>query len=123
MSEGTTYMTHMSTRVVVPQCLCTTETLQQWVGSQHHVLDLLDTTILPSGYGSDVLHDALRSLGLACTGLAGDDDALVLMVCVHVIVRRLSDRKDMRGHFKPVLALILLQHIFRVDTQIYIICA
>ena len=109
----------MSTRVVVPQCLCTTETLQQWVGSQHHVLDLLDTTILPSGYGSDVLHDALRSLRFAGTGLARDNDTLVLMVGVHVVVRRLSDGEDVRGDLKPVLPLVLLKYIVGVDAQIY----
>ena len=98
----------MSTRVVVPQCLCTTETLQQWVGSQHHVLDLLDTTILPSGYGSDVLHDALRSLRFAGTGLARDNDTLVLMVGVHVVVCRLRDAIHVWRYFQSVLAFLAL---------------
>ena len=108
MSEGTTYMTHMSTRVVVPQCLCTTETLQQRVSCEDHIFDFLDTAVLTTRYGGDVLHDALRSLRFAGTGLARDNDTLVFMVGVHVVVCRLGDREYVWRDLEPILALILL---------------
>ena len=84
----------MSTGVVIPQRLRTSETLQQRVGGEHHVLDLLDAAVLSSGYGSDVLHDPLRRLGLAGTGLSRDDNALILVVCVHVVVCGLGNGED-----------------------------
>ena len=65
------------------------------------------------------MHDALRSLRFAGTGLARDNDTLVLMVGVHVVVCRLSDGEDVRGDLKPVLPLVLLKYIIGVDAQIY----
>ena len=60
----------MPTRVVIPQRLCAPKTFQKRVRSEHHVLDLLDTAVLATRDGSDVLHDLLRSFGFTRTGLA-----------------------------------------------------
>ena len=84
----------MSTRVVIPQRLRTSETLQQRVGGEHHVLDLLDTAVLSAGYRGDVLHDAFRGLGLASARLARNNNALIILIGLHVVVRRLCNRKD-----------------------------
>ena len=109
----------MSTGVVIPQRFRTSETLQQRVGGEHHVLDLLDAAILSTGDGSDVLHDALRCLGLARARLTRDDDTLVLVVCVHVVVCALRDGEYVGRDLQPVLALVLLEHLVRIDAQIY----
>ena len=109
----------MSTGVVIPQRLRTSETLQQRVGGEHHVLDLLDAAVLPSRHCRDVLHDPLRRLGLAGTGLSRDDDALILVVCVHVVVCALRDGEYVGRDLQPVLALVLLEHLVRIDAQIY----
>ena len=112
----------MSTGVVVPQRLRTTKTLQRWVRRKNHVLDLLDATVLATRHSRDVLHDPFRCFGLACTGLARDDNTLVLMVRVHVIVCRLGDAEDVRRHLQPVFALVLLQGVVCIYPKIYVIC-
>ena len=113
------WSTHMSTRVVIPQRLRTSEALQQRVGGEHHVLDLLDAAVLPSRHCGDVLHDPLRRLCLAGTGLSRDDDALILVVCVHIVVCALRDGENVGRDLQPVLALVLLEHLVRIDAQIY----
>lgn len=84
--------------VVVPQCLCVSKRLKQRVRGQHHVHHLLDLRVLPARHVGNVLHEALRGLGLSCAGLAGDDDALVLLVGVHVVVGGLGDGEDVWRH-------------------------
>ena len=108
----------MPTGVVIPQRLGTPEALQQRVRREYHVLDLLDTAILASRNSGDVLHNLLGGLGLTRAGLARDNDTLVLMIRIHVVVRGFSDREDVRGNFKPILALVLLEDILGVDAQV-----
>lgn len=108
----------MSTGVVIPQRLGTTKTLQQGVSSEDHVLDLLDTAILPLGNRSDVLHNSLRGLSLASARLSRDDDTLVVLVCLHVVVRALRNREDVGRNLESILATILVEHLIGVDTQI-----
>lgn len=115
-SEGNT--TDMTTGVVIPQCLRTSETLQEGICRQHHVLDLLDAAIASSRYCRDVLHDPLRSFGLPRTRLARDDNTLVLVVRVHVVVRGFCDTEYVGRNLQTVLALVLLQYIVGVDAQI-----
>ena len=98
----------MSTRVVVPQRLRASETLQQGVGGENHVLNLLDTAVLTSRDSSDVLHDTLRGLRLSRSGFARDDNALVLVVGIHVVIGRLSDTEHVWGNFQPVLPFVSL---------------
>jgi len=100
--------TYMSTRIIVTESLSTTETFQQRVRSQNHILDLLDAAVLTSRNGSDILHDTFRSLRLSCTRFAGYNDALVLMVGIHVVICAFSDTEHMRWHFEPILALVPL---------------
>ena len=109
----------MATRVIVSKRLGTTKTFKQRVGGEHHVLDLLDAAVLPSRHCGDVLHDPLRRLGFAGTGLSRDDDALILVVCVHVVVCALCDGEYVGRDLQPVLALVLLEHLVRIDAQIY----
>ena len=56
--------------VIVAQRLCISERLQQRIGSQNHVFGLLNGRVPTSRHICNVLHDALRSLGLASTGLS-----------------------------------------------------
>ncbi len=60
----------------------------------------------------------LRCFGLACTGFARDDNALILLVCVHVVVSTFGDGKDVWCHLETVLASIGLEDVFGVDTEI-----
>ena len=64
------------------------------------------------------MHDPFRRLRLACPRLARDNDALILLVALHVVIRRLSRRKDMRGHLKSILALVGVEDRIRIDAQI-----
>lgn len=98
----------MSARVVIPQGLRASETLQEGVRSQDHVLNLLNTAVLSARDRGDILHDPLRRLGLARARLPRDDHALILMVRVHVVVCALRDREDMWRYLQPVLALVPL---------------
>ena len=109
----------MTTGVVIPQRLCTSETLQQGVCREHHVLNLLDTAISTSGDRSNVLHDTLCGFRLPCTRFTRDDDTLVLVVRVHVVVCGFRNAEHVRGHLETVLALVLLEHLVRIDAQIY----
>lgn len=72
--------------IVVPQCLCVSERLEQWIGGQHHVLDLLDRGVGPTRDIRNVLHQSLCGFCLSCSRLSRNDYALVFLVCVHVIV-------------------------------------
>ena len=108
----------MATRVVVTKGLCTTKTLKQRVCGQHHVFNLLNTVIMAPGYRSDVLHYTLRSLRLPGSRLSRNDDALVVVVCLHIVVGGFGDGKDMWRDFEPVLALVFVKDIIRVDTKI-----
>ena len=89
----------MSTGVIIPQRLCTSKALQQRIGREHHVFDLLDATILASGYRCDVLHNPFGSLGLSGTRFTRDDNTLVFVVGIHVIVGRFGDSKDVGRDF------------------------
>ena len=89
----------MSTGVVIPQGLCASKALQQRIGRKHHVLDLLDATILASRYRGDVLHNPFGSFGLSGTRFARDDNALVLVVGIHVVVGRFGDSKHVGRDF------------------------
>jgi hypothetical protein len=57
--------TRVSAGVVVAQRLRTAKALKEGVCRQHHVLDLLNATVLATGHGRDVLHDTLGRFGLA----------------------------------------------------------
>lgn len=96
----------MSAGVVVPQCFGAPEAFQERIGRQNHVLNLLDAAILTAGYRRHVLHDALCRFGLPRTRLSRNDNALVLLVGIHVVIGGLRDTKDMRGDLESVLALI-----------------
>ena len=89
----------MSTRVIIPQRLCTSKTLQQWIRRKYHVLNLLDATILASRYRGDILHNPFGSFGLSGTRFTRDDNALVLVVGIHVIVGRFGDSKHVWRDF------------------------
>ncbi len=108
----------MTRRVIVPERLGATKGLEERVGSQNHILDVLNARIGATTDGSDVLHDTLRCFGLACTGFARDDNALILLVCVHVVVSTFGDGKDVWCHLETVLASIGLEDVFGVDTEI-----
>jgi hypothetical protein len=103
--------------VVVPQRLCVSERLKQRICGQHHVHHLLNLRVLSTGDVGNVLHEAFRSLGLSCAGLARDDDTLVLLIGIHVVVGGLGDCENVRGHFQPVLALVALQDLLGVDAH------
>jgi hypothetical protein len=60
------------------------------------------------------LHQPLCSLCLSSTRLAGDDDALVLHVCFHVIVTRFRDSKDVRWDFQSIFRTVGFQHLVNV---------
>mmetsp|Transcript_30373 Transcript_30373/g.84969 ORF Transcript_30373/g.84969 Transcript_30373/m.84969 type:complete len:392 (+) Transcript_30373:2522-3697(+) len=81
-------------RVVVPQGLGVSESLQNRVGQQD--------VLLHSGRRSRALgkeHEALLGgLRLASPGLAGDKDGLVLLIIHEVPIRRLGDVEHMRRH-------------------------
>ena len=109
----------MTTGVIIPKGLSTTETLKQRVCSQDHVLDLLNATILPSRHSSDILHNALCSFCFACAGFPRYNDALIVGIGFHVVIGRLRDTKDMWRDFKAVLALVPLQNIIGIYAQIY----
>ena len=87
-----------SRRVVVSQRLCVSERFEQWICGQHHVHHLLNRRVLASRDICDVLHESLRSFCLSCSGFTGDNDALVLLVGVHVVVGRFGDCEDVRRH-------------------------
>ena len=108
----------MSTRVVVPQRLRAPETLQQGVRREHHVFDLLNTTIFSSRDCRNILHDTFGSLRLPGTRLSRDDDTLILAIRVHVVICRLCDTKDVRRDLKTVFAFVLLEYFVRIDTQV-----
>ena len=108
----------MTTRVIISEGLCTSETLQQGVCREHHVLDLLDTAISTSRDGGNVLHDTLCGFRLPRTGFTRDDDTLVLVVRVHVVIGGFCDAEHVRGDLETVLALVLLQYIVGVNAQI-----
>ena len=109
----------MTTRVVVSQRLRAPEALQERVGSQHHVLDLLNTAVTTARDSSDVLHDTLGGFGLACAGFARDNDTLILVIRVHVVVRGFCDAADVWRDLEPVLALVPLKHLVGVDAEIW----
>lgn len=96
----------MSTGVIVPQSFGTPKAFKQWIGGQHHVLNLLNPTVGTSRDRGDILHDPLGSLGFACTRLSGDDDTLILVVGIHVVVGTFGDAEDVRRHLQTILALI-----------------
>jgi len=64
------------------------------------------------------LHDPLRRFGLCSTTFAGNDDALVLLVAVHVVIGRLGDGEYVRWDFKSVLAAIGRQDSWGIDAKI-----
>lgn len=112
-------MTYMTTRVIIPQRLCASETFQQWIGCQNHILDLLDTAILSTRDGCNVLHNPLRGLRLSCPRFTRDNDTLILVVGVHIIVRAFCNTKDVRRDLQPVLSLVPLQYFVGIYTEIY----
>ncbi len=63
------HSTHKSGRVVVPDCLCVAERLQQRVGLQDDVLDP-GGGLPSSGHLGQVAHEVLGGHGLASAGLA-----------------------------------------------------
>ena len=105
-------------RIVISQGFGVTEGLEQGVGGQHHVLDLLNLAALAAGDVGDVLHYPLGSLGLAGTGFTRDDNTLVVPICLHVIVSRLGDGENVRGHLEAVLALVGLEDLVGVDAEV-----
>lgn len=82
----------MPTRVIIPQRLCTTKRFEERVRSEDHISNLTDSArrrIFGGRHFGDVLHDAFRSFGLAGSGFARDDDALILLVrCPARVVSR-----------------------------------
>lgn len=60
----------MTTRVIITKRLRTTKTLEQRIRRQHHILDLLNTTVLSSRDRGHILHDTFRCLRLASTRLS-----------------------------------------------------
>lgn len=109
----------MPTGVVVTQRFSTAETFKQRVGSEYHVLDLLNSTVLPSRHSSNILHDPFGSLCLSCSRFARDDYTLVLVIGVHVVICAFCDTEDVWGHFQSILAAIPFQHFFCVNPEIY----
>lgn len=108
----------MATRIVIPECLRTPETLQERVRREHHVLDLLNATIFSSRDCRNILHDTFGSLRLPGTRLSRDDDTLILAIRVHVVICRFCDTKDVRRDLKTVFAFVLLEYFVRIDTQV-----
>lgn len=110
----------MSTRVVVPERLGAPEALEEGVGGQNHLLDPLDSRSrarVRASDGGNVLHDALRGLRLSCSTLAGDDDALILLVGDHVVVGGLGDGVDVRRDLETVLAAVGDEDFVGVDGE------
>lgn len=105
----------MTTRVVVPQRLGASETLQQRVGSHDHLLNPLNA--LSTRNSSDILHDPLGRLRLSRARLSGNDDALVVLVGDHVVVGALGDGVDVRRHLEAVLAAVGVEDFVRVDGE------
>lgn len=112
--------THMPTTIIIPQRLCTPKTLQQWIRRQHHLPNALDSLpALSRADRSDILHDPLRRFRLPCTGFPGNNNALVLLVGVHVVVGRFSDGEYVRGHFESVLAAVRGEDVRGVDAEVW----
>lgn len=109
----------MATRIIVPERLRTTEALKQWICRKHHVLNLLNTAILASRNFSDVLHDPFRCFRLSCTRLPRNNNALVLMVGIHVIISAFGNAEDVWRDLESILPPILLECFLGVDAQIY----
>lgn len=82
--------------IVVSQCFRITERFEQRVRGQHGILHVLDRSVIAARDVGNVLHYPLCGLGFASTRLAGDDDTLILLVCLHVVVRGLGNGKDVR---------------------------
>jgi len=110
--------TYMPTGIVVPQRLRTTKALQQRVRREDHVFDLLDTAVLSTRHSGDVLHDSLRGLRLSSARFPRDDDALVFLICVHIVVCAFCNAENMRRNFQPVLPSILLKDLVCINAQI-----
>jgi hypothetical protein len=109
----------MTTGVIIAESLGASETLEKWIRSQDHVLDLLDTAILATGHRSDVLHYAFCGLGFPSTRLSSDYDTLIFVIGIHVVICAFGDAKNMRRNFKSILPLVSLKDIFSVDTEVY----
>lgn len=78
-------------RVVVPDCLCVTEGLEEGVGLEDDVLHA-GHLCAPPAHGGNVLHDKLASLCLSGTRLTRDDDAVVGCFGEHVTIHIISNR-------------------------------
>ena len=68
---------------------------------------------------SDLQND-LRVPCLSCTGLASDEDVLVLAFVAHAHPRALSDGKDVRRVLVPSLPAVLLHDRVRVERYILV---
>lgn len=67
------------------------------------------------------MHDTLRSLGLSSTGFTRDDHTLILVVGIHIVVRRFGDAENVRRNFESVLSLVSLKDFIRIYTKIYMV--
>ena len=111
--------THMPTTVIIPERLGTPKTFQQRIRRQNHLPDPLNPlSSLPTTNGSDILHDPLSSLRLAGSGFPRNNDALVLLVGVHVVVGRLRYREYVRRHFESVLVAVRGEDFWGVDAEV-----
>lgn len=109
----------MTTRIIVAKGLRTSKALQERICRQNHVLDLLDTAILPPGDLGDILHDTLCSLCLPSARFPRYNNTLVLVVGVHVVISTLCYAEDMWRNFEPILPSIFLKCFLSVDAEVF----
>ena len=93
--------------VVISHCLGVPECLEERIGELDHVLDMVCSVPAARDLGY-VVHDKLGCHCLASSALAGDDDALVLLVGgetpVHVVCQRVHVRRVLVGGLQETLS-------------------
>ena len=102
-----------ATRVVVADRLGIAERLQDGIRLQ----DLLLDPVVLAAYGGEELEDEFGALRFAGARLAGDYDALVVLVAQHVVVGVVADGEDVGRQLADLLVAVLFDLLGCVDGE------